>query len=70
MKKVKQRETYCISMTVSAPIWMVEYLKATPEIRTSTIFQRAILEEKNKLENKRSYNILQKCLREEDLLYP
>ena len=62
MTKAKQPETYCKSMSVAVPLWMIDYIRSTPEIRPSTIFQRAILKEKDRLE--------QKCYRKEDLLYP
>ena len=58
MTKAKRPETYCKSISVSVPLWMIEYIKSTPEIRPSTIFQMAIIEEKNRIEE---YKICKVC---------
>ena len=58
----KQPETYCKSISVSVPIWMIEYIRATPEIKPSKLFQDAIVKAKNDLERK--------SVRPEDKLFP
>ena len=62
MKKAKQPETYCKSISVSVPLWMIEYIKSTPEINQSKLFQEAILNAKKDLE--------EKSVRLEDKLFP
>ena len=61
-KMAKQPETYCKSMTVSAPLWMIKYIRETPEIKPSKLFQDAILNAKDKLDTK--------SVRPEDKLFP
>ena len=58
----KQPETYCKSISISVPLWMIEYIRATPEIKPSKLFQEAILNEKDKLDTK--------SVRPEDKLFP
>ena len=47
--------------SVSVPLWMIEYIKATPEIRPSKLFQRAIMEEKSKLDIEKEYKVCREC---------
>ena len=54
MKKAKP-------FSVSVPLWMIEYIKATPEIRPSKLFQRAIMEEKSKLDIEKEYKVCREC---------
>ena len=62
MKKAKQPETYCKSISVSVPLWMIEYIKSTPAIKPSKLFQESILNAKKDLE--------EKGVRPKDKLYP
>ena len=43
--------------SVSVPLWMIEYIRATPEIKPSTLFQMAIMEEKKRLDTEKEYKI-------------
>ena len=52
-KMAKQPETYCKSMTVSAPLWMIKYIRETPEIKPSKMLQEAVLEKKKELERRK-----------------
>ena len=47
--------------SVSVPLWMIEYIRATPEIRPSTLFQMAIMEEKKRLDTEKEYKICTIC---------
>ena len=61
-KMAKQPETYCKSISVSVPLWMIEYIQSIPEIRPSKLFQEAILKAKDNLD--------EKGVRPEDKLFP